>query len=146
MNRPVRTLYLIKQVETIVRVRLDSALREHKLTSGQFTVLSLLDRPDPLSSAQVARRSFVTPQATNEMIASLEQKGLIERREDAETRRILRLSLTPAGARLVAQCAQEIDRIEQDMLRDLTPRKAETLKQALSTIVATAREDASASS
>lgn len=146
MNRPVRTLYLIKQVETIVRVRLDAALREHKLTSGQFTVLSLLDRPDPLSSAQVARRSFVTPQATNEMIASLEQKGLIERREDAETRRILRLSLTPAGARLVARCAQEIDRIEQDMLRDLTPRKAETLKQALSTIVATARDDASASS
>lgn len=146
MNSPVRTFYLLKQAETIVRIRLDAALREHRLTSSQFTVLSLLDRPDPLSSAQVARRSFVTPQATNEMIASLEQKGLIQRCEDAETRRILRLSLTPAGARLVARCVEEIDRIEQDMLRDLTPHKIEMLKKTLSTIVATARKDASTSS
>lgn len=136
---------MLKQVESIARARLDAALRAYNLTSAQYTVLSLLDRPDPLSSAQVARRSFVTPQAANEMIASLEKKGLLKRSEDPETRRILRLSLTSAGNRIIAQCAQEVQRIENDMLRMLPPSKVKSLAQSLSTIVATARSDATIS-
>ena len=140
--RPRRTLYLIKQTESIVRARMDAALRAQKITVVQFSVLSLLDRPDPLSSAQVARHSFVTPQAANEMIASLEKKGLIARTEDSETRRILRLTLTPAGSRILARSAKLVDRVEKEILRNLTPRKTKDLRQALLAIIETAREDA----
>ena len=139
-NWQVRTLYLVKLLESIVRARLDAALREYKLTTAQYTVLSLLNRPDPLSSAQVARRSFVTPQASNEMIACLEKKGFIKRTEDSKTRRILRLSLTSAGLRALDRSAQEIERIENELLRNLMPIKATGLRQSLSTIVTTARD------
>jgi DNA-binding MarR family transcriptional regulator len=145
INRPGRTLYLLKQIESIARARLDAKLREHNLTSVQYTVLTLLDRPSALSSAQVARRSFVTPQAASEMIASLQKKGMIKRKEDSETRRILRLTLTAEGCRLLARCAADVSHIEEDILRNLTPRKAEVLRQTLSTIVDSAREDAAAS-
>ena len=138
-NPPGRTLYLIKQIESVARARLDSALRTNNLTSAQYTMLSLLVRPDPLSSAQVARRSFVTPQAANEMIVSLEKKGLIERSEDSETRRILRIKLTKSGRQLLARCEEVVWQIEKDILRDITPRKAEALAKSLLTIVETAR-------
>lgn len=141
MKNPVRVLYLFKQVETVARARLDAGLREHQLTSSQYTVLSLLDRPVPLSSAQVARRSFVTPQATKEMIASLKKKGLIERHEDENNRRILRLSLTPLGRRVLAKCARDADRIEAEILRGLSARESKALMNALMTIVSTVRED-----
>lgn len=140
-TRP-RTIYLIRQVESLIRARLDSALRDRNLTGGQYTVLSLLDRPDPLSSAQVARRSFVTPQTANETIASLERKGLISRREDAKTRRILRLSLTDAGREALAACASEIDAIEETLFRGLAVSRQKALREALEHIVATAKEDA----
>jgi DNA-binding MarR family transcriptional regulator len=36
----------------------------------------------PLSSAKLAWRAFVTPQAMNELIKALDQKGLVARRPD----------------------------------------------------------------
>lgn len=54
------TLYLVKRLELAIRARMDEVLRPHGLTTLQFTALTALRDRDGLSSAQLARRSFVT--------------------------------------------------------------------------------------
>ena len=46
------------------------------------------------------------------LIAGLHRHGYIERTEDQANRRILRMRLTKASARLVSECDKVADRIE----------------------------------
>jgi DNA-binding MarR family transcriptional regulator len=77
--------------------RTQEALSEGDLTVPQLTALSRLDRLGPSTTAELARREQITPQAMGATIASLEQRELVRRRPDAVDGRRAILSLTPAG-------------------------------------------------
>jgi DNA-binding MarR family transcriptional regulator len=94
-------LYLIKQLELAVRSHLDEMLRPAGLTALQYTALTVLERHADLSSAQLARNSFVTAQSMADMITALEGRGLIERHRDDADRRRLVVALTAAGQELL---------------------------------------------
>ncbi len=85
---PPRTTYLVKQLELAIRAGMDAIASEFGVTSLQYTALSVLARHPGLSAAQMAHRSFVSPQAGNEMVKILERKGLITRVPDAYNRHI----------------------------------------------------------
>jgi DNA-binding MarR family transcriptional regulator len=128
---PPRTTYLVKQLELVIRADLDAIAGEFGVTSLQYTALSVLARHPGLSAAQMAQRSFVSPQAGNEMVKILERKGLITRTPDAANRHIKRISLTPAGHAVLSQCDVRIDRLEARMLDPLEPADVATLRRAL---------------
>jgi DNA-binding MarR family transcriptional regulator len=126
-----RLLYLIKWVELAERARLEEVLRPYGLTVPQYTALSSLLVREDLSSAQLARRSFVTPQAMNQVVATLERDGIIERRPDQRNRRILRTRLTDRGREILRSCDRAVDVLEEHMLSHLTFRQTEELRRAL---------------
>ena len=78
--------------------RLDRALRREigtlvaPLTVPQYTALSILRDRAGLSNAQLARRSYVTPQSMNEVIAALEREGLVARSPAANHGRVLEMT------------------------------------------------------
>ncbi|MQA08858.1 MAG: MarR family transcriptional regulator [Pseudonocardiaceae bacterium] len=127
----VRTAYLVKQLELAVRARLDATTRQHGLTVQQYTALAVLRRSPGLSSAQLARRSFVSAQTMQEMVASLQSRGLVHREPDSANRRVLRIRLTEDGEAVLAASDREVDEIERDMLADLDSAQIETLRTAL---------------
>lgn len=114
-DRPL-TLYLVKRLELAIRARMDEALRPHGLTTLQFTALTALRERDGLSSAQLARRSFVTPQTMNEMVRWLDDRGYVARRRDPDNRRVLLLTLTDTGRALLHRCDPLVAAIEEEML------------------------------
>jgi len=130
-----RLTYLVKQLELAVRGEVNRAARPFGLTALQYTALSVLARHAGLSSAQLARRSFVTPQAANEIVALLEQRGMIERAEDPQNRRILRTSLTPLGEKVLRACDEEIDAIEARMTSGLAETDADHVRAALAAML-----------
>jgi DNA-binding MarR family transcriptional regulator len=77
--------------------RAQETAREGDLTSPQLTALSRLDRSGPATTAELARREQITPQAMGATIAGLEQRGLVARSPDAADARRSVLALTPAG-------------------------------------------------
>jgi DNA-binding MarR family transcriptional regulator len=79
------------------RRRTQEAAIKGDLAAPQLTALSRLDRLGPLTTAELARREQITPQAMGATIASLEQRGLVARSADASDGRRAILSLTPAG-------------------------------------------------
>ena len=135
-RRPLRVSYLVKWVERGVRTQLDAALEQYALTTPEYTALSVLHERDGLSSAQLARRTFVTPQAMNQLVIALERRGLIERRPDPEHARILRTSLTRAGKALVQRCDPATRNVEKRLLSGLSHAEAEALRRALSSCAA----------
>ncbi len=132
---PPRTTYLVKQLELAIRAGIDAIASEFGVTSLQYTALSVLARHPGLSAAQMAHRSFVSPQAGNEMVKILERKGLITRVPDAYNRHIKRISLTPAGRAVLSRCDGRIDQLEARMLDALAPADVEALRTALGVCV-----------
>ena len=117
-----RISYVVARLERALRREIDARLSEHGLTSTQYTALSVLARRPGLSSAQLARRSYTTPQSANQLVQALERDGLVERMPDPDHGRILRLQLTANGTRVLAACDAEVDRMEEQMLGSLDAR------------------------
>jgi DNA-binding MarR family transcriptional regulator len=72
-------------------------------------------QPD-ISSADLARRSEVTPQTMKDIVRCLERSGLVERRAHAAHGRILTLRLTAPGQAALQRCRALVDRVEERML------------------------------
>ncbi|OZC83971.1 MarR family transcriptional regulator [Rhodococcus sp. 06-412-2C] len=128
---PPTMLYLIKQVELSIRARMDEVLRASGVTVLQYTALTVLRRRDGLSSAELARLSFVTAQAMGEMIATLERRGLLVRAENPDHGRRLSISLTSAGRTLLSTHDERIAALEGTMLADLATLEREELRDSL---------------
>jgi DNA-binding MarR family transcriptional regulator len=87
------------------------------LTTLQFTTLSVLSRHGaPLSTSQLARRAFMTPQSMSEVIHALERKGLIKRNPHPNHRRTLPATLTAKGRRVLTACDEVVSEFEDAML------------------------------
>jgi DNA-binding MarR family transcriptional regulator len=114
MARAPRTFYLLNQVSSAVRLKLERCLREFDLTATQYTVMSRVKGREILSSARLARAHHVSPQTMNELIANLEGRGFLSRKEDPENRRVLLVSLTDAGRDLLAACDRKVDVLENE--------------------------------
>jgi DNA-binding MarR family transcriptional regulator len=125
-------LYVIKQVELAVRARLDDILRPARLTALQYTALTVLERHPDLTSAQLARNSFVTAQTMADMVVILCERGLIDRHRDAADRRRLVLALTAHGRKLLHVSRGKVADLEAQMLSPLTARRAAQLRASLS--------------
>ena len=70
-DRDVTLLYLIKQVELAVRQALDDVVATADLTTLQYTALTVLERHPGITSAELARNSFVRAQSMAEMVTFL---------------------------------------------------------------------------
>jgi DNA-binding MarR family transcriptional regulator len=126
-----RVGYLVYRVERRVRTRLDEVTRDHGVTTTEYVALSVLRDRDGMSSAELARWAFVTPQAMNLVISALERRRLVRRRPDPQHRRVLRASVTAKGRRVLEGCDRSMDEIEAEMLGDLAPDEVEELRSAL---------------
>lgn len=118
-----RTIYLVRQTQLLVYAEMVEHLKAFGLTPVQYMVLSSSSNEDSPSSADLARRAQMTPQSMNELIAALHRKGLVRRREHPDNKRILQVALTKDGARLLAQCDRQIDRMEQELFRGLSEKE-----------------------
>jgi len=126
-------LYLVKRVELAVRARLDEIVRPTGLTAIQYTALTVLERHDDMSSAQLARHSFVTAQSMADMITTLQGRRLIERHRDRADRRRLVVSLTAEGRVLLDRFRDEVAALEGDMIAGLSWQEITGLRAVLNT-------------
>ena len=124
-------LYLVGRIDRVVRRHINDALKGRGLSVNQYTMLSVLDRRSGLSNAQLARRALVSPQSMNEVLLTLERRGLVRRRAHPEHGRILQTRLTAKGRRLLAVCDAEVHQVEARMIGDLSPGEQAALRHGL---------------
>ncbi len=131
-----RVSYVVARLERALRQAIHERVREYGLTTLQYTTLSVLGRRrGGLSNAQLARRSYVRPQSMSDVIEALERAGLIERKPHPNHRRVLPARLTPKGRRVLAICDDAVAKMEEEMMRDLSPAQRGALLEALKSCV-----------
>jgi DNA-binding MarR family transcriptional regulator len=130
-----RVSYVIARLDRAIRREITDMVAPHGLTATQYTALSVLRMGKGLSNAQLARRSYVTPQSMIEMLGTLEAKGLIVRSPAPDHGRILRTALTAKGRRLLSRCDAAINRMEVEMTRELSPEQLDEFEQMLRSCV-----------
>lgn len=117
--------YLLKQAVHVMQRGTDEALREVGLNTAKYVVLRLLrERPD-LSSAQLARRSFLSAQTMHSMIVNLERLGLVSRRQHPENARVSLTRLTAEGERLELAGRKVIDSWSDALVQHISPEEQE---------------------
>ena len=123
--------YLVKQVELVVRARLDELLEPHGLTTLQYTALTVLDRHPGITSAELARNSFVRAQTTAQMIGTLESLGLLSRERDEASKRQNLLTLTDEGRAIVRELRDPVAALERSMIAGLNASTVTALRDGL---------------
>ena len=131
-----RVSYVIARLERAVRHGINERVRPYGLTTLQYTTLSVLGaRRGGLSNAQLARRSFMTPQAMGEVIEALERAGFVKRNRHPNHRRVFPATMTAKGRRVLSACDDSVGEMEEEMMRDLSPSERAALLEALKSCV-----------
>ena len=105
------------------------------MTTPQYAALSILRAQPGLSSAQLARRAFVTPQSMQVMVTAFVRDGLVDRRADPRNQRVLRNHLTRDGELLLLQADEAAGGIEQRMLSGLDTEQTSLLRELMTACI-----------
>ncbi|MHC1557688.1 MarR family winged helix-turn-helix transcriptional regulator [Actinomycetospora sp. C-140] len=127
--------YRVKQVQQALRHAGDAALRGIGLSVSQYAALrALADRPGA-SSAEVARRCFVTRQSVADVLGPLRAAGAVEDGEPARGR-ARPMALTTVGRARLAAAETAMAEVEERMLAGLSAREVATLTELLTVCAA----------
>jgi DNA-binding MarR family transcriptional regulator len=83
--------------------RFDESFRTLGITSGQFSLLNVLNRPAPPSIGSVADLLVMDRTSLTANLKPLEREGLVTVEPDSSDRRVKRLILTVAGKQALAR-------------------------------------------
>ena len=126
-----RATYLVGRLDRLLRRQLGQALASHALTLAEYTALSVLAARSGLSNAQLARRTLITPQSMNEVLARLAARGLIARSADPGHGRVIRTEVAAAGRTLLRAADRDVRGVEERMLAGLDGAARASLLAAL---------------
>jgi len=130
-GRSTPTALMIKWADMVARSRLEAALRDWRLSSGQMMLLSTLDRIGSASAADLARALHLTPQAMTTQLKPLEERGLIEREVDTDNRRRLSLALSKSGQTLLGEVRETTDQVDVEITAALSATELRQLRGIL---------------
>ena len=128
-------VYVIGRVNQGIRREMKGRLSEKGLTIPEYTALSVLRSRPGLSNAQLSRRSMIMPQSMLEVLASLEERGLVRREVDPDHGRILRAELTDEGHAALERADPAIQAMEDAMLAGVPARQRATVLKALISVM-----------
>jgi len=111
--------------------RFDLALRPVGLTSGQFSLLMALNRPEPPAIGPVARLLAMDRTTLTAALKPLERDGLVTIAADPGDRRSRRLTLTEKGQGVLAQAVPVWRKTHADVEAGLPAGTPDVLRMAL---------------
>ncbi len=109
-------LILMMMVARLTRVEADRRARQHGMTRAQWGILKQVFYNPGLTQKELADLLEVEPITAARLVDRLQKAGLVERRADAQDRRIWRLHLLPAATPHL----EEIERQRQSLTAMIT--------------------------
>ncbi|MFI1034519.1 MarR family winged helix-turn-helix transcriptional regulator [Streptomyces sp. NPDC020951] len=135
-----RVTWALRRAELAVLTLKEQRLRPLGLAAAHYTLLMSVHTEPGLNGAELARRLNVTPQAIASLVARLESRGQLERREHPRHRHVQELHLTDAGREALHAADQVIADIERQITDDLGADDTEQLRTLLDHVAKTVRE------
>ena len=123
-------LHLQRAARAVAR-RFDELMRPAGLTSGQFSLLMSLNRPEPPTMRAVAELLAMDRTTLTANLKPLERRGLVTVTVDAADKRTRRLTLTPSGHALLGAAVPVWRRAHAEIARLVTGSSSDHLRADL---------------
>ncbi|MFM9927121.1 MarR family winged helix-turn-helix transcriptional regulator [Variovorax sp. H27-G14] len=123
--------YNARRAWLVVSAFFAERMAPYGLKQIDFSVLSLLAHNPGATSRQLCNALDILPPNLVSLVATLDSRGLIERRPHPHDGRAVGLHLTPAGDTLVREAEQAVVQLEADASAKLSARERETLIKLL---------------
>ncbi len=128
-----RVTKLMKRIMTEFRTRMDEKLHPYRVTTAQVRLLGTIHHAPGSSGAQLSRLCEITPQSAQALIQKAEDSGWIVREKDEINDRILTVTLTPEGEKILNTADRILRSIESKLWQDIPPQKLTAVIKVLET-------------
>jgi len=126
--------WLLADASRLIRKLADRRLGHIGLTRAQWQALSSLRRIGPMTQAALAELMEVETATIARLIDRLEAAGWIERKAEAQDRRVKLVTMTEKATSIMDEVSVIGQKLRDDMLIDLSPDELETLISTLTKI------------
>ena len=123
--------YLVSRMSTRMHSAMNAELEPLDLDIRYFANLISLLIEDDLSQAELGQRVGEAQYRTSRIIDGLEERGLVERRKDPNSRRAHRIALTTKGREVARQLPPIIRRVNRTVLKRLNKSEQQQLTNLL---------------
>lgn len=130
--------YLLKLARTLLHDRAVAAIRGHDLGFMHWLVLALL-REGAGTAAELCRIMSHDTGAITRLLDQLQRRGFVERRRSAADRRVVRLALTAAGRRKLAELMPLVVDVLNGALAGFSRREFAQLRRLLRKLIGNLR-------
>jgi DNA-binding MarR family transcriptional regulator len=128
--------YLVRRSHNLLTPLLEALFADHGLTFTQWATLMLLRDGLADSCTELARTFHYDSGAMTRILDQLEARGLVERQRSTEDRRVVKLSLTPQGDRMVEDLIPCVAEFLNEVVADFTREEAESLIRLMTRLIA----------
>lgn len=97
----LRILQSLRRIIRAIDIHSHKLAHLHNITGPQLGCLLAVKESGPLTSGSVARKVYLSPSTVVGIIDRLEKKGLVARTRDSRDRRVVYVSITPNGEKLI---------------------------------------------
>ncbi len=126
--------WLLADASRLIRKLADRRLGGVGLTRAQWQALGNLRRCGPMTQATLAEIMEVETATIARLIDRLEAAGWIERKAEAQDRRVKLVTMTEKATSIMDEVSVIGQKLRDDMLIDLSPDELETLISTLTKI------------
>jgi DNA-binding MarR family transcriptional regulator len=126
---------LLELVRSVGLLHVVDAGNSGQVSLSEAFALHELDADGGLAQQELAARLQLDKSTVSRLVAGLQARGVLARERDPDNRRIVRLSLTPAGHRLHQNLAQAMHAHQQTLLATMTPAERAALTTGLAALV-----------
>ena len=128
-------LYLMRRTCTRLCASANNCLAGAGLNMPQFNALSVINERGEITMGVLSKELGVTMGAGTNVMDKLVDAGCVDRRHNAEDRRVVKAVLTPEGREVLSKCTATLGEFWSGILNHIEPEKRsvflETYRQVL---------------
>lgn len=133
MNNSDRLMHTLHQTTRIVAKGVNRVLEPWGLFSSEWSIIRALKLNGPQTQRALAALLHIEPPAITKSLATLQQKGYIDRSEGTD-RRTKNVSLSEKAVQLYPEWVERIRKHRSALLDGLSPERQDELRDLLTTI------------
>jgi DNA-binding MarR family transcriptional regulator len=123
--------FQIQRAARALARRFDAELRPLGLTNGQFILLMLLNREEPLGMADLASLLTIDRTTLTAALKNLERRDFVKTTIESTDHRVRQIRLTRRGRALIMTSAPVWERTSREIESRLAERDLDSLRQIL---------------
>lgn len=127
-NRP---FLLLMQTSKAIQERIRDEMSKHKLSITEFSVLEVLFYQGKQTIQQIGNRILISSGSMTYVIDKLEQKGIIKRNDCRVDRRVIHITLTAEGMKMMENIMPQYKEMVDSFFGELTVEESEVLVNSL---------------